>query len=307
MAVGIIIAVVALIWLGMSRVFEKGNNYAVYFNESVQGLSVDSPVKYRGVAIGRVERIGVAADSKMIEVIIIIDSGQKLEEDMVAQLRAVGITGSMFIELDRPGKVAGLVFKPSFPTEYQVVGSRPSEISELFRGIDDIIQKLNSLDINGISDRLKKALDHIDQQVLEADVAGVSARMKTALHGVDQALTNLDLAGISGQVKTTLASLNKDLDPERWDKVINGLEKTVVSLDGIVENTNKLLANTSNTVADTGLVIINLNRRLNGIGRELESASRNLSGLVEQLADQPSQLLFGNPPEPRAPFSKRND
>lgn len=299
------IALVTLIWLGMSRVFEKGHNYAVYFNESVQGLSVDSPVKYRGVAIGRVEKIGVAADSEMIEVVILIESGQQLEDDMVAQLRAVGITGSMFIELDRLAKdTPATVFKPSFPTEYQVVGSRPSEISELFRGIDDIIQKLNSLDIYGISDRLKKALDHIDEQVLEADVAGISARLKKSLSGVDQALADLDLKGVSGQAKTALASLNQDLDPERWNKLIAGLDKTMTALDGVVANTNNLLANSASTVADTGLLINNLNRRLNGISRELESASRNLSGLTEQLADQPSQLLFGEPPAPRPTFSE---
>ena len=85
MAGGISIAVVAIIWLGMSRIFEKGNHYAVYFDESVQGLSVDSPVKYRGVAIGRVEQIKVAPDSRLIEVILIIESGIKAEDDMVAQ------------------------------------------------------------------------------------------------------------------------------------------------------------------------------------------------------------------------------
>ena len=47
------IALVAFIWLGMSRFLETGRYYAVYFNESVQGLTVDSPVKYRGVAVGK--------------------------------------------------------------------------------------------------------------------------------------------------------------------------------------------------------------------------------------------------------------
>ena len=66
---GIGIACFAIIGLGVSKFFEKGRYYATYFNESVQGLDVDSPVKYRGVSIGRVEGITVAPDAKLIQVV----------------------------------------------------------------------------------------------------------------------------------------------------------------------------------------------------------------------------------------------
>jgi phospholipid/cholesterol/gamma-HCH transport system substrate-binding protein len=189
MAAGISIAVVAIIWLGMSRIFEKGNHYAVYFDESVQGLSVDSPVKYRGVAIGRVEQIRVAPDSRLIEVLLIIETGIKAEDDMVAQLKVVGITGSMFIELDRY-KEGDESRTPDlrFPTEYPVFATRPSDISELFRGIDDIVQKLNMLDIGGISDRIKVTLEHIDEAVVGADVTELSVKMKKAIDDIDRSV-----------------------------------------------------------------------------------------------------------------------
>ena len=69
-ATGIGFALLAIIWLGMSRIFEKGQYFVTYFNESVQGLDMESPVKYRGVAIGRVQTIGVAPDSKLIEIVL---------------------------------------------------------------------------------------------------------------------------------------------------------------------------------------------------------------------------------------------
>jgi len=84
-AAGIGLAVVTIILLGMSRFLEKGQFYAVYFNESVQGLKIDSPVKYRGVSIGHIERIDLAPDSKLIEVILNIEADISLEENMVAQ------------------------------------------------------------------------------------------------------------------------------------------------------------------------------------------------------------------------------
>ena len=59
-AIGFTLAILVTIWLGMSRFLQKGRFYVTYFDESVQGLDVDSPVKYRGVFTGRVESIGVA-------------------------------------------------------------------------------------------------------------------------------------------------------------------------------------------------------------------------------------------------------
>ena len=35
------------------------------------------------------------------------------------------------------------------------------------------------------------------------------------------------------------------------------------------------------------------------VAQNLEKASENLNQIMDLLADQPSQLLFGDPPEPR--------
>ena len=131
-ACGIGITLMAIIWLGMSRYLEKGSFYAAYFDESVQGLSKDSPVKYRGVSIGRVESIKVAPDAKLIQVLLKIESDQVLDRSIVAQLKDVGITGSMFVELDRkkegePDRSPRI----TFPSEYPIVASKPSEFSKL--------------------------------------------------------------------------------------------------------------------------------------------------------------------------------
>ena len=42
-------------------------------------------MKYRGVFVGRVDHIGVAPDSKLIKVVLKIESGQTLDSNIVAQ------------------------------------------------------------------------------------------------------------------------------------------------------------------------------------------------------------------------------
>ena len=50
--------IIVLIIIGSGRWFQKRVTIETYFNESVQGLDIGSKLKYRGVAIGEVTRIG---------------------------------------------------------------------------------------------------------------------------------------------------------------------------------------------------------------------------------------------------------
>ena len=60
-----------------------------------------------------------------------------------------------------------------------------------------------------------------------------------------------------------------------------------------------LLTRGSSLVSGTDETISNLMHRLLIVAHNLEKASINLNQIMETLADQPSQLLFGEPPMPR--------
>src|SRR5207249_10565277 len=54
----IVAGVIVLVIIGSGRWFQPKLTVETYFNESVQGLDIGSKLKYRGVAIGDVTRIG---------------------------------------------------------------------------------------------------------------------------------------------------------------------------------------------------------------------------------------------------------
>src|SRR6266498_4739363 len=57
--IGATVALVLLLLIvGSGRWFQSKTIIETYFNESVQGLDIGSKLKYRGVAIGEVTRIG---------------------------------------------------------------------------------------------------------------------------------------------------------------------------------------------------------------------------------------------------------
>ncbi|MBN1684343.1 MAG: MCE family protein [Gammaproteobacteria bacterium] len=55
--IGLVLLVTGILILGSGKLFQKTAYIETYFNESVQGLSLGSPVKYRGLDIGHVKDI----------------------------------------------------------------------------------------------------------------------------------------------------------------------------------------------------------------------------------------------------------
>lgn len=330
MIAGLTLAVVAIIWLGMSNYFEKGRNYVAYFDESVQGLDKDSPVKYRGVSIGRVKSVRLAPDATLIEVMLTIEQDVQLESDMIGQLKSVGITGIMFIEIDRK-KEGEPDYLPdiSFVADYPILRTRPSGIKMLMDSMDAVLSLVNELDTKGISNKIKSGVDNISQAVEEAKFKEISA----SIHSVS-------------------AKIDEMLDVEKWKRITDSVENTARSLDtltananltladirrdigGISANANKTVLNINNTVSDLDRIIAKnekeltaaisdvknsvrhidtfmkqgaelvqssdvkvsaLQRHLLVTLQNLEKASENLNNLLEHLSEQPSQIIFGEP------------
>jgi len=320
---GVGIALLGIIWIGMSSLFQKGDLYAAYFDESVQGLDVDSPVKYRGVSVGRVEKIGVAPDSKLIEVVLKIESGQEMGKNIVAQLKNVGITGLMFVELDRIEQDEEVVpLNLDFPSRYDPIPSKPSDIKELLQGLDDVIQQVKELKLGKIGSSLRETLG------AATDV----------LNNVDQAIADADVKTISGGIQQTLADVNRILEPERWKRIVASVERAVGGMEGLLGDAGRTVATADDTLAHVdGIVmekratilkaldefgramenanrflekgtrlagnaddsVVHLRRYLTYTAQNLERASENLTRVTETLADQPSDLLFGGPPPRR--------
>jgi phospholipid/cholesterol/gamma-HCH transport system substrate-binding protein len=300
----------------MSRFLQKGRLYVTYFDESVQGLDVDSPVKYRGVFTGRVESIGVAPDSKLIKVILKIESGQKLDQNIVAQLKSVGITGSMFVELDQkragePDQSPAL----SFPSEYPIIASKPSEISGLIGGFEEVLNQIKALDLEEISVKIKTTLDNINQSVDDADVERISDTINSSFEKMEQILADQRWDQVLASAETAGQSVNRLLDKAdrtlvRVQGIVIGKEETIkTALDNFsraMENANTLL-NKGTSLLNKGTALVSgtdasvseLMHHLVVAAQNLEMASENLNQLMELLADHPSQLLFGDPPGAR--------
>ena len=305
--VGILIGMVAIVWLGASKYFEKGATYATYFDESVQGLQSDSAVKYRGVEVGRVEKIRVAPDNTLIEVIMKIDLKGKLERDDVAQLKAAGITGIVFVELSRKGpREPDLSPKITFVSEYPIISSKPSDIKQLLTGIDNVIQSLNKIDTQGISDQTKSTLKVLESTVTSVNSVVASVEKTIGAGKLEEAI--LEVKNTLLKVQNFVSDVQNEVQALNLGKTGTNIESATARLDKIMSSgeVEAILGDVNHAARKMNQLVESLDKRsfeitdsLKATSENLKRASESLEMLVDRVYASPSDLLFGEPPPHR--------
>jgi len=291
--IGLSVSFISILWLGMSHYFEKGQHYVAFFDESVQGLDKDSPVKYRGVSIGRVKSISVAPDSTLIQVILKMETEFRPAEELIAQLKSVGITGIMFVELDRK-KMSdqAISLQPELSFEYPVIATKPSEIKQLIGGISDVLKQIKALDIPGIAGGIKSTLDEIKLAVANLRMKELFSSIQTSLDNWDRALVSVDKAAVSFNTLSANTDKMISVNKKELSDAIAGFNQSMKNASLLVGKGADLIKNTDSSINKLMLhLVVSL--------QNIEKASENLSKSLEIIADQPSQVLFGEPPPSR--------
>ena len=75
----VVLLVIAVIAFGSGRLFKQSKEFVLYFDNSVNGLRVGAPVKFKGVEIGSVKdiRLQLGKDTQINKIPVIIKSSRK--------------------------------------------------------------------------------------------------------------------------------------------------------------------------------------------------------------------------------------
>ncbi len=193
-AVGIMAA--SIVIFGSGDWFKESLQYVLYFEESVKGLSVGSPVLYQGFPVGEVKRVVIHADLKDVkdyiqvyvevypESVVVVTDGREMVhwEDRMSDLIDLGlraqlvpqslVTGKLAIELNEHPDTP--VIRKNIDKDYEEIPTIPSTMSKLESA-------LGNLDLQAISTRLISVLSHADRILQNPDIAASISELKSAL------------------------------------------------------------------------------------------------------------------------------
>lgn len=243
----LLLAAVALFSFGGVNFFSKPERFIVYFDESIHGLDDGSPVKFRGVRIGRVVGLKVraipaepAADKPPGSLVAVIcelsrdvvadglgapidvsdrDELQRLvDSGLRAQLGVIGYaTGLLYVELDFYDPAA----HPATPragveSDYLEMPSVPSKSAELLRNFDEILTSIKGVDFPRLAGEVQALLAETRAQVKAADLGAISKEWAAAGRSVSALADSPELKAVLANAASASA---------RLDRVLADLEK----------------------------------------------------------------------------------
>jgi ABC-type transporter Mla subunit MlaD len=287
-----------------------------YINENVSGLDISSPVRYRGVPIGRVADVRVDPNGVSIEVdfelfrdrlVTIGLNTRRIEElastAMFKRLRARvvsnPVTGESYLLLDlleSPPPPISLGFTPNRP----YVPSMPSMISKVEDRLPEVLERAEAMlhilkeiatRIPDSIDRSDRFLTNVERILQESQLPTLSADTRRFLTTTSEQLAHIE------QVKSELARLVETA--ERIDKLAEQTRAMMKETNDTI-NAADLPATTKvarETLDSAMLAADDLRHSLPAIRHSLEQVRQ----LAQYLEDEPESVVHGPRPSGAKP------
>lgn len=263
---GATLLVAGLIILGVGAVFEKKTPMETYLNESVQGLEVGSPVKYRGVKVGTVREISFThvkykTDRTYVYVGIDLDENafgvtggrdlsealaKEVEKGLRIKLSPQGITGLSYLEGDYLDPRRNAALAKDWEPASLYVPSAPGLFTQLGMSIEQVFARIEKTDIEGIVENLKTFLTKASKAVDDAEVARLRTELITLLQrtqGTAERLNKLledpKIDGLPGDVAAVAASARRIMEASE-PEVARLLKNASAASDKLTNISNEL-------------------------------------------------------------------
>lgn len=282
-----------VLWLTSGKYYGKSyTTYVTYMTESVAGLNLNAPVKYRGVDVGFVRRIALNPQNvEEVELTLSIVRNTPVKEDTVAILQTQGLTGIAYVELTAGRKDSPLLAaRPG--EEFPVIKAGPSLLTRLDSAVTVLVAKLT------------RAADNFNALVNEDNRAAI-AKTLADLQVVSRTLAarapTID-AGLANAARTmeNAAELTAELP-----RLVQRIERSAEGFDRMTDAVARAGAGATLTLDGTRSDIQQFTREGLPEVRQLVGELRELTGTLRRVGSDlernPSMVLYGRGPAKRGP------
>jgi paraquat-inducible protein B len=319
----VILAVAAVLLFGSGKFLSHRERFVIYFTDSVNGLSIGSPVKFKGVQIGEVTDIKIHFDqpdsSDAIPVIIEIDTTHQhrdlgdstdLSDPVVFQAQVEGglrarlqmlsiVSNQLYIELNYDTAAPEPTYV-GLTHPYKEIPSVASGLSEVIKSVTTALTNLSKVDFVEMSNKINLLSDQLSEGIGQLDFKTINDSLVAAANNLNALLSDPKIKEALDKLGTTM----DDLD--RLANSINGqvqplsdqIQETAKSARTTLDQINQTLSAVRDVVAPDSSLRTELDKAL----LEITNASRSVRILSEYLEANPGALLTGKAPPTDGPL-----
>ena len=300
-----IIAVAAVMVFGAAKFFSRTENFISFFSESVNGLDVGAPLKYKGVKIGKVEGIFISSSKNIkessVSVVYSIDIDQLrrktgtdfkdysdwMDEQIAEGLRAKLnyqsiVTGMLYIELDFIADKGEKYDLKYGGTRFKEIPAAKSGLSELAKGFEKTMADVAKIDFAGIGQNVHSAIVKVNEKLDAIDAKAISDNAVSALKGVDDLVRNRDVAEAIKKLDVLLSdsdALVNDARAELKNFSSSGAS-LAARLDEVLRNVNSVVAPQSPLRYQIAVLVKTMNDSMSYISNFTDYLQRNPNSLL---------------------------
>jgi phospholipid/cholesterol/gamma-HCH transport system substrate-binding protein len=261
--------------------------YEIYVEGSVFGLSESSSVRYLGVAVGRVVRIGLdPRDPGRVRVLADIAEDTPIKQDTVARLALQGVTGLLVVDLKPrdpnkpPPRLVASIDYPVIPTEQSDFSVFVSSLPDVVARAAEALNRVNALLSDRNIEAVASSLGNIE--AASKDLPGTITETRAMLAKLRGAATEMQGAAAGFRDLTASSGEQIEVTVVRLREVADNVAKTTARLDLFVEANEGNL----NRFAGQGLA------EFEELARETRQAVHAFKALSESLERDPSRLIY---------------
>lgn len=327
------ILVAVLFVLGGRKLLQPTFTFETYFNESVAGLELGAPVRFRGVPLGQVSEIVTSAATYETNVPLdkrrnyIVVRGkvnispaeakqmdhnaiQMVKKGLRAQTQLVGITGQLYLAVDflDPARYPPLEFQ--WTPKYTYLPSAPSATGVIVANAQQFLASLNEADIEALAHNLNALVVKLDTTVSQVPIAELFKNANATVERIDRTLAAVPLEQTLRKLDSTANRLDALLgDPALRQAVddfavISGRARKLAD-DGELD---RMVHRIDDTADRLDALIGDNQYDVRVIVQDMRVTADNLRVLSETVKRYPAGALVGGPPEkvrlPKAPVPK---
>lgn len=297
----IALAVMAVIVFGSGRFFVEKMPLVMYFEGSVAGLNIGSPVMFRGVKVGTVKDIVLRFDSSdisfLIPVYVELDPKKFLvigkvtdEEELDKVLIQKGLRATLELQSMVTGQLMiNLDFHPGKPAKLIGLDKRFPEIPTIKSGLEKLLESADEIPLKELFNKLLSAIEGVDKAVNSPKFSSSLGLIYDSLNDAKKILTKIDneIDPVIENVKVSSHSVREIL--KKGEDVPGKIEETLV----VIKNTLQKAENTLNSIQDiaseNSTVVVEVDSTL----KEISDAARSLRFLSDYLQRYPESLIWG--------------
>ncbi len=303
------LAVAGVIVMGSGKLFTTTRHYVLYFQGSVNGLTVGSPVVFRGVRIGAVSDIALEADPRTlhltIPVIIEIEPDRvrltpgkdgapadaapilvgKDPEEVLKRLIEMGLRAQLQLQSMVTGQLMiNLDFMPDEPIRLLGDGSL-LEVPTVPSPFDELAKTIEKLPLQELMDRLIGAISGIERVINSPETGQLTTNLNQTVTEARNLIDDVrtELKPLAARLDQTMARYG-DL-AVKVDGQVGPLAKDV---DQAVR-TYDALGRTLNAKAET--IAAEVARSLDILDATLKQAERTVSGAGDALGEDSAVMV----------------